>query len=58
MPKKHNIPCKGCIHYQYCQIQPEPGCFESKKDVSMEEKIARRKELAAFRRRAAKMYNR
>ena len=48
MVKQDQHHCKGCIHYHYCQAQPEKGCYTSKKEISVEEKIARRKELQKF----------
>ena len=48
MAKQDQHHCKGCIHYHYCQAQPEKGCYTSKKEISVEEKIARRKELQKF----------
>ena len=48
MAKQNQHHCKGCIHYHYCQAQPEKGCYTSKKEISVDEKIARRKELQKF----------
>ena len=48
MAKQDQHHCKGCIHYHYCQTQPEKGCYTSKKEISVDEKIARRKELQKF----------
>ena len=56
MAKQSQYYCKGCIHYHYCQCQPEKGCYTSKKETSMEEKIAQRKEIQRFRKKVAKMY--
>ena len=57
MAKKQTYFCKGCIHYIDCQMQPTKDCYTSKKGISMEEKIAQRKELQAWRKKVAKMYN-
>ena len=56
MAKQNQHHCKGCIHYHYCQAQPEKGCYTSKKEISVDEKIARRKELQKFYKKSTKKF--
>ena len=54
MSKKN---CDTCALRHTCQMQPIKGCYVGKKDETMDEKIARRKELHKFYKKVAKLYN-
>ncbi len=52
------ISCETCIKYHSCSgLMCDPECWQGKKTTSMEEKIAKREEIARFRKRMRKMYN-
>ena len=52
------ISCQTCIKYHYCSgLMCDPECWQGKKTTSMNEKIRKREEIAAFRRRMARLYN-
>ena len=51
------ISCETCIKYHFCSgLMCDPECWQGKKTTSMEEKIAKREEIARFRRKVSKMY--
>lgn len=53
-----NISCQTCIRYHACQaIECDPECWQGKKTTPMEEKIAQREQIAAWRKKVRKMYN-
>lgn len=52
------ISCETCIKYHYCSgLECDPECWQGKKTTPMAEKIAKREEIAAFRKRMRKLYN-